>query len=105
MGTTSPMTLPNTVLGVPIASRVPASSVWMFTCTVTFELLSRPTRDRLAFACRLAHNAPGAVLHEARSDIGGFKKFLLRGNVVDLAVGVVISAAFAAVVQSFVNVS
>ena len=33
----------------------------------------------------------------------GFKKFLLRGNVVDLAVAVVIGAAFGAVVTSFVN--
>ena len=32
----------------------------------------------------------------------GFKKFLLRGNVVDLAVAVVIGAAFGAVVTSFV---
>ena len=31
-----------------------------------------------------------------------FKKFLLRGNVVDLAVGVVIGAAFGAVITSFV---
>ncbi len=31
----------------------------------------------------------------------GFKKFLLRGNVVDLAVAVVIGAAFAAVVKAF----
>ncbi|MDP3711521.1 MAG: large conductance mechanosensitive channel protein MscL [Mycobacteriales bacterium] len=31
----------------------------------------------------------------------GFKKFLLRGNVVDLAVGVVIGAAFGAVVTAF----
>ncbi len=31
----------------------------------------------------------------------GFKKFLLRGNVVDLAVAVVIGAAFTAVVTSF----
>ena len=31
-----------------------------------------------------------------------FKKFLLRGNVVDLAVGIVIGAAFAAVVQAAV---
>lgn len=31
-----------------------------------------------------------------------FKKFLLRGNVVDLAVGVVIGAAFTAVVTGFV---
>jgi large conductance mechanosensitive channel len=33
----------------------------------------------------------------------GFKKFLLRGNVVDLAVAVVIGAAFAAVVGAFVS--
>jgi large conductance mechanosensitive channel len=33
----------------------------------------------------------------------GFKQFLLRGNVVDLAVGVVIGAAFGTVVASFVK--
>jgi len=32
-----------------------------------------------------------------------FRKFILRGNVVDLAVGVVIGAAFNSVVQSFVK--
>ena len=32
-----------------------------------------------------------------------FKKFVLRGNVVDLAVAVVIGAAFTAVVTAFVN--
>jgi large conductance mechanosensitive channel len=32
-----------------------------------------------------------------------FKKFALRGNVVDLAVGIVIGAAFGAVVQSLVG--
>ena len=34
--------------------------------------------------------------------MGGFKKFLLRGNVVDLAVAVVIGAAFGAVITAFV---
>jgi large conductance mechanosensitive channel len=33
--------------------------------------------------------------------LDGFKKFILRGNVVDLAVGVVIGAAFGAVVTAF----
>lgn len=33
----------------------------------------------------------------------GFKKFLLRGNVVDLAVAVVIGAAFGAIVTAFVS--
>jgi large conductance mechanosensitive channel len=32
--------------------------------------------------------------------LGGFKQFVLRGNVVDMAVGVVIGAAFAAVVTA-----
>jgi large conductance mechanosensitive channel len=35
--------------------------------------------------------------------MGGFRKFLLRGNVVDLAVAVVIGGAFGAVVQAFVK--
>jgi large conductance mechanosensitive channel len=34
--------------------------------------------------------------------IGDFKKFLLRGNVVDLAVAVVVGTAFAAVVKALV---
>lgn len=33
----------------------------------------------------------------------GFKQFLLRGNVVDMAVGIVIGAAFGTVVTSFVK--
>jgi large conductance mechanosensitive channel len=32
-----------------------------------------------------------------------FKKFALRGNVVDLAVGVIIGVAFGAIVNSFVG--
>jgi large conductance mechanosensitive channel len=34
---------------------------------------------------------------------GGFKQFILRGNVVDLAVGVVMGAAFGTVVSGFVK--
>jgi large conductance mechanosensitive channel len=36
-------------------------------------------------------------------ELGGFKKFLIRGNVVDLAVGIVIGAAFTNVVQALVK--
>ncbi len=32
-----------------------------------------------------------------------FKKFVMRGNVVDLAVGVIIGAAFGGIVTSLVN--
>jgi large conductance mechanosensitive channel len=38
-----------------------------------------------------------------RLDISGFRSFILRGNVVDLAVGIVIGAAFTSVVKSLVN--
>ena len=33
----------------------------------------------------------------------GFKKFILQGNVIDLAVGVVIGAAFGALVKAFTD--
>ncbi len=35
--------------------------------------------------------------------MSGFKQFLLRGNVVDMAVGIVIGAAFGTVITSFVK--
>jgi large conductance mechanosensitive channel len=37
-----------------------------------------------------------------KSYLDGFKAFLLRGNVVDLAVGIVIGAAFKSIIDSFV---
>jgi large conductance mechanosensitive channel len=48
--------------------------------------------------------APGSnVVRGAGKELGGFKKFILRGNVVDLAVGIVIGAAFSSVVQALVK--
>ncbi len=41
-------------------------------------------------------------LKSSIGSLGGFQKFILRGNVVDLAVGIVIGAAFTAVVSGFV---
>jgi large conductance mechanosensitive channel len=38
-----------------------------------------------------------------RSFLADFKSFIMRGNVVDLAVAVIVGAAFNAVVQSFAN--
>ncbi|WP_372593527.1 large conductance mechanosensitive channel protein MscL [Actinotalea sp.] len=35
--------------------------------------------------------------------LAGFKTFIMRGNVIDLAVGIVIGAAFGAVVTAFVE--
>jgi large conductance mechanosensitive channel len=42
-------------------------------------------------------------IHAGFSQLGGFRKFILRGNVVDLAVAVVIGTAFTAVVTSIVT--
>src|SRR5205814_5234645 len=43
------------------------------------------------------------ALGAAGQTLSGFKQFLLRGNVVDMAVGIVIGAAFVSVVQGFVK--
>jgi large conductance mechanosensitive channel len=55
---------------------------------------------------KLAEHAPAPVSGLVRGtgkELGGFKKFLLRGNVVDLAVGIVVGAAFSNVVQAVVK--
>lgn len=45
----------------------------------------------------------GRAGHYAKDTLGGFKTFILRGNVVDLAIGIVIGAAFTSVVNSLVK--
>lgn len=44
-----------------------------------------------------------SLLLESRTMLKGFKQFVLRGNVVDLAVGVVVGAAFNSVVTALVK--
>ncbi len=39
----------------------------------------------------------------AKGFIGEFREFAMRGNVIDLAVGVIIGAAFGKIVASLVN--
>jgi large conductance mechanosensitive channel len=39
----------------------------------------------------------------ATGTLGGFRTFILRGNVVDLAVGIVIGAAFSGIITSLVS--
>jgi large conductance mechanosensitive channel len=43
------------------------------------------------------------VGHQTKESLSGFKAFILRGNVVDLAVGIMIGAAFTAVVTGLVS--
>ena len=45
----------------------------------------------------------GRVGHYAKDTLGGFRTFILRGNVVDLAIGIVIGAAFTSVVNALVS--
>ena len=52
--------------------------------------------DRVASGLRAGGRQAGGILRE-------FQTFLLRGNVVDLAVGVVIGVAFSGVVQALVK--
>ncbi len=48
-------------------------------------------------------NPTSKVVHGVGKELGGFRKFLLRGNVVDLAVGIVIGAAFSNIVEAVVK--
>lgn len=43
------------------------------------------------------------IFEKLQTFIDGFKKFIARGNVLDLAVGVIIGSAFSAIVNSLVN--
>jgi len=45
----------------------------------------------------------GEASHYARETLGGFRAFILRGSVVDLAVGIIIGAAFTSVVNALVS--
>jgi large conductance mechanosensitive channel len=52
-------------------------------------------------------NQKGSIIGDAMKKNKGFiqefKEFALRGNVVDMAIGIVIGAAFSTIVNSFVN--
>lgn len=63
--------------------------------------MAEDTRDNRFLST--AREWGGRGWHTGLSTLGDFQKFLLRGNVVDLAVGVVIGAAFNGVVQEFVK--
>lgn len=48
-------------------------------------------------------NAAGTAAKAGSGFFNGYKQFILRGNVVDLAVGIVIGAAFGAVITALVE--
>lgn len=49
------------------------------------------------------HNAWNREVQRVGRALSDFRKFMLRGNVIDLAVGIVIGTAFATLVSSFVK--
>ncbi len=51
----------------------------------------------------MASDRISRVGRSAVGTLGGFRTFILRGNVVDLAVGIVIGVAFTSVVTAFVS--
>ncbi len=44
-----------------------------------------------------------AAAEKTKGFVGEFKKFIMRGNVLDMAVGVIIGGAFQAIISSLVN--
>lgn len=46
---------------------------------------------------------PTPAYKDGNTSVQGFKEFILRGNVVDLAVGIVIGASFSGLVNAFVS--
>jgi large conductance mechanosensitive channel len=58
--------------------------------------------ETLVRGCRGCHH-PGNSTQEDANPMKGFKEFILRGNVVDLAVAVIIGAAFGNVVNALVK--
>src|ERR1700759_3205272 len=61
-----------------------------------------PASDVMMAAARFLYHS-AAVQERSHPMLKGFRQFIMRGNVLDLAVAVVIGAAFGAVVTSFVS--
>ncbi|HYG25462.1 MAG TPA: large-conductance mechanosensitive channel protein MscL [Caulobacteraceae bacterium] len=59
----------------------------------------KPRPHPVAVVAEVAEAVPPA----ARSFVGEFREFIARGNVIDLAVGVIIGAAFNSIVKSLVD--
>src|SRR2546421_12915557 len=58
---------------------------------------------RFRFMAIWNNQTVSGVGHQAKETLSGFKAFILRGNVVDLAVGIMIGVAFTAVVNGLVG--
>jgi large conductance mechanosensitive channel len=70
---------------------------------VLAESILREQIGGYSFMTLFENPALSKVGSGAKQTLGGFKAFILRGNVVDLAVGIVIGAAFTNVVNAVVS--
>jgi len=69
--------------------------------TLTFKVIERRCVIRAALTlCVIKRTSRGRDCH-----LKEFRDFIMRGNVLDLAVGIIIGAAFTTVVNSLVTIS
>src|ERR1051326_2288267 len=73
--------------------RTASATALLYTCTNCLRVFPLDRKASSAYSTGLSLIG-GSML-------SGFKQFILRGNVVDMAVGVVVGAAFATVVGAF----
>jgi large conductance mechanosensitive channel len=71
-----------------------------FASQYTLEQLSHQ-RPRCLYENRISRNTPERTI--AMKIVGEFKEFAMRGNVIDLAIGVIMGAAFAPIVATLVD--
>jgi large conductance mechanosensitive channel len=61
-------------------------------------------KDPILEGMGMAHlGSPKALLGKKSGLLGDFREFALRGNMIDMAVGIIIGAAFGRIVSSFVT--
>src|ERR1700730_2937996 len=71
------------------------------TVTMTTQRATQKVQnDQTRHLCRIERRGTNPLSRQ-ESAMGGFKKFLIRGNLVDLAVAFVVGAAFAGLVKDF----
>jgi large conductance mechanosensitive channel len=68
-----------------------------------FPAVSEPERSKEAFMALTEKIDPFGATKRVGSLLDEFKAFAFKGNVVDLAVGVIIGAAFGAIIKSLVD--
>lgn len=67
------------------------------------QILTKRTKMKNIASENLSKLGKGLGESKLGKGLGDFKKFISRGNVVDMAVGVIIGAAFGKIVSSLVN--